>query len=152
MVVPWSKATPASREQVAKAPRGESSPAVPAGSDAHHGYELPEGLEGVGTESGWFQVQQCPASPQHQGPMEPGWPGPRETSMGCCRSLCWRTRGSGEARLGQHRTLSLLLPAHLLWLRYDLPMLVLCCPWLPPSSWCWPYLLSPETYSLLGRK
>lgn len=102
LVVPWTKTTPASRGRVAKAPRGESSPAAPAGSDAHQGYELSEGLEGVGIESGWLRVQQCPASPQHRGPMEPGWPGPSGISMGCCRSLCWRMRGSGETGLGQH--------------------------------------------------
>lgn len=102
MVVPWSKATPASRGRAATAPRREPSPAAPAGSNAHQGYELPENQDGVGLESGWLRGQQCPVSLQYWGPMEPGWPGPSGTSMGCCRNLCWRMRVSGKARLGQH--------------------------------------------------
>lgn len=78
LVVPWSKTTPASRGRVAKAPRGESSPAAPAGSDAHQGYELPEGLEGVGIESGSSNVlllhsTRVPWSPGGLGPAESLW-------------------------------------------------------------------------------
>ncbi|XP_040338008.1 kinesin-like protein KIF12 isoform X6 [Herpailurus yagouaroundi] len=35
---------------------------------------------------------------QPQGSVGPGWPGPSGTSMGCCRSSCWRMRGSGKKR------------------------------------------------------
>ncbi|XP_053060727.1 kinesin-like protein KIF12 isoform X18 [Acinonyx jubatus] len=37
-------------------------------------------------------------TPRPQGSVGPGWPGPSGTSMGCCRSSCWRMRGSGKKR------------------------------------------------------
>lgn len=53
-------------------------------------------------DSGLLRVQHCPAFLQHQGSMGLGWPGPSGTSMACCKSLCWRMRGSGKTERGQH--------------------------------------------------
>ncbi|VFV41435.1 kinesin-like protein kif12 [Lynx pardinus] len=63
----------------------------------------PKGMSspGAGVGCGWGShgsSHRALPPRQPQGSVGPGWPGPSGTSMGCCRSSCWRMRGSGKKR------------------------------------------------------
>ncbi|XP_077769169.1 kinesin-like protein KIF12 isoform X9 [Canis aureus] len=53
---------------------------------------------GRGEGLGLLWTQPSPPPLQPQGSVGLGWPGPSGISMGCYRSSCWRTRGSGRKR------------------------------------------------------
>ena len=56
---------------------------------------------GRGEGLGLLWTQPSPPPLQPQGSVGLGWPGPSGISMGCYRSSCWRTRGSGRAHLSR---------------------------------------------------
>ena len=100
----------------------------------------PKGMSspGAGVGCGWGShgsSHRALPPRQPQGSVGPGWPGPSGTSMGCCRSSCWRMRGSGRLPLSQGD--SVPRPSLLCCFRQAAPLpgsLAALCPRLSPGA------------------